>query len=214
MWAQLSYDGVSKAYGLPVGRIVGTAQAVTDGAGVQHPAAIFSRWTPAELLAIGWPPFREVAYDRATLRATGFSDEITGGEVVRTHTTALANLDRLKDRRRGEIIAKRDGVMAGGLDFGGSAFDTDAGAVATVNLIASALSDGETLPPGFTWRDRDGVPVAVTDANFKAFRNALARHFALAHKNAADHLAAIAALADGQAVVDYDATLGWPANPA
>jgi hypothetical protein len=214
MWAQLTYDGVSETYGLPVKRVIVSAQAVTDGVGIQHPGAIFSRWSPAELLAIGWPPFREVGYDQAIYRSLGSADEIAGDEVVRTHTLALANLARLKDRRRGEIIAKRDAVMAGGLDFAGSAFDTDAGTVATVNLIASALLDGETLPAGFTWRDRDGAPVAVTDANFQAFRNALARQFALAHKAGADHLAAIEALADAQAVVDYDATTGWPANPA
>ena len=214
MWAQLTYDGVSKTYGLPVKRVMSSAQAVTDGIGVQHPGAIFSRWTPAELLAIGWPPYREVTFDRATLRLTGFADVIAGDEVTRTFTTVLANLDRLKDHRRAEIIAKRNGVMAGGLDFSGAAYDTDPGTVATINLIASALLDGETLPAGFTWRDRDGVPVAVTDANFKAFRNALALQFVLAHKAAADHLAAIAALADGQAAIDYDATTDWPANPA
>lgn len=214
MWAQLTYEAVSKTYGLPIKRVIASAQAVTDGVGVQHGSAIFSRWTPVELLAIGWPPFREVGYDRTILRSLGTDDLIQGFEVIRTHTTALANLDRLKDKRRAEIIATRDGVMAGGLDFGGSAFETDTGTVATINLIASALLDGETLPPGFTWRDRLGVPVAVTDANFKAFRNALARQFALAHKNAADHLAAIDALAEGQPVVDYDITTGWPANPA
>ncbi len=213
MWAQLTYDGVSKTYGLPVKRVVGSAQAVTDGAGVQHPAAIFSRWTSGALRAIGWPPFREAGFDRTVYRSTGTEDAIQGDEVVRTHTTALANLDRLKDRRRGEIIALRDAVMAGGLDFGGAAFDTDPGTVATVNLIATALLDGETLPPGFTWRDRDGVAVAVTDANFKAFRNALARQFALTHKNADEHLPAVAALADAQAAADYDVTTGWPANP-
>ncbi len=214
MWAQLTYDGVSETYDLPVKRAIGAAQAVTDALGVQHPGAIFSRWTPAELLAIGWPPFREVAYDRATLRSTGFDDTLTGDEVVRIHTTQLANLDRLKERRGTEILARRDAVMAAGLEFGGSVFETDPGTVATINLIASALTDGETLPTGFTWRDRDGVAVAVTDTAFKSFRNALARQFALAHKNAADHLAAVEALADSQAVIDYNASTGWPVNPA
>ncbi len=157
MWAQLTYDGVSKTYGLPVKGVIGAAQAVTDGAGVQHGSAIFTRWTPAELLATGWPPFREVAFDQATLRSTGFTDEVAGDEVVRTHTTQLAGLDRLKDRRRGEILTKRQAVMDDGLTFAASHFDTDPATVATINLIATALTDGETLPAGFTWRDRDGV---------------------------------------------------------
>lgn len=214
MWAQLTYDAVSETYGLPVKRVVGAAQAVTDGQGVQHPSAIFSSWTPAELLAIGWPPFREASFDRTIYRSTGTADAIQVDEVVRAHTTAPRTSDQLKDRRRTEILAKRDAVMAGGIDFSGSAFNTDAGTVATINLIATALLDGETLPANFTWRDRDGTPVAVPDANFKAFRNALARHFALASKNADDHLAALAALADAQAVIDYDFTTGWPANAA
>ncbi len=213
MWAQLTYDGVTEAYGLPVKRVISSAQAVRDGVGVQHPGAIFSRWTPAELLAIGWPPFRESRFDQTVYRSTGTGDAITGDEVIRSHTTTLASLGRLKDHRRVEIIARRDAVMGGGLDFGGSAFDTDPGTVATVNLIATALLDGETLPPSFTWRDRDGAPVAVPDTAFKNFRNALARHFALAHKNADDHLTAIGALSEAQAVVDYDASTGWPANP-
>ena len=58
--------------------------------------------------------------------------------------------------------------------------------------------------------DRDGVAVVVTDVAFKSFRNALAQHFALAHKNADDHLAAVEELTDAQAVVDYDAD--WDAK--
>ena len=92
--------------------------------------------------------------------------------------------------------------------------DSDPATVQTVNLIATALSDGEILPAGFTWRDLTGAEVTVDEAQFKAFRNALAAHFVSAAKNAADHLAAVDALADAQAVIDYDFSAGWPANPA
>ena len=214
MWAQLTYDGVSQSYDLPVKRVIASAQAVTDGQGVQHPSSIFSRWTPSELLAIGWPPFRDAGFDAAQLKSTGATDQVAGSEVLRTHTTGPRELGNLQALRRENILSRRHAAMHGGIVFAGRDWDSDPATVQTVNLIATALSDGEILPAGFTWRDLTGAEVTVDEAQFKAFRNALAAHFVSAAKNAADHLAAVDALADAQAVIDYDFTAGWPANPA
>jgi hypothetical protein len=214
MWAQLTYDGVGQTYDLPVKRVIASAQAVTDGQGVQHPSTIFSRWSPAELLAIGWPPFREERFDQAHLKSTGVSDTITGSEMLRSHTTAPRPVADLQALRRADILSQRDAVMHGGIVFAGRAWPSGAVTVDAVTLIATALTDGETLPAGFTWRDLTGAEVEVSEAQFKAFRNSLAAHFVKAAKNAADHAAAVDALADAQAVIDYDFSTGWPANPA
>lgn len=43
-------------------------------------------YDPAKMAEAGIMPFREVAYDKAHYRSTGYTDEEVDGEVVRTHT--------------------------------------------------------------------------------------------------------------------------------
>ena len=43
-------------------------------------------YDPAKLAEAGIKPFREVAYDKAHYRSTGYTDEEVDGEIVRTHT--------------------------------------------------------------------------------------------------------------------------------
>ncbi len=43
-------------------------------------------YDPAKMAEVGIMPFREVSYDKAHYRSTGYTDEEIGGEIVRTHT--------------------------------------------------------------------------------------------------------------------------------
>lgn len=207
MWAELT-DG-----GLPVKRVITSPGPITDANGTQHPRDIFRLWSREELAAVGWAPFRELSYDSENFRSTGVTDAVVGGEVVRTHTVVPVAIERLKARRIAEVELKRSAVAHGGITFNTKPFATDRVTVESVNLIASALLDGETLPAGFIWTAMTGERVPVTEANFKAFRNAVARHFVLATEAASGHITAIEVLAGSQAVIDYDSSAGWPENP-
>lgn len=134
-----------------------------------------------------------------------------------TITTTYTNVDRAVDGVRELALTQIDGKLSevayGGMIHLGQDVATDAVSVDTMTLVASALSDGEVLPAGFSWENMQGVRFVLTDAQFRGLRNAAAKHFVLARKQAADHKDAVDALLTVAAIVAYDFSTGWPANP-
>jgi hypothetical protein len=209
MHALLTHNGV--AWALPVREwYTGQKGIVADGR--QYSRSIW-RKNAAYLAKLGLFPLHEILFDQTTLRSSGHTETFDGSSVIWTHTTQLANIEVLKRLRAAEAVSKRSSVMYGGIIFNSKNFSTGADIVDILGLIGAALQDGETLPVGFTWTDMAGDEISLNNANFKLFRNAIAKHFAEAYKAAANHVAAIAALSTQQEVMDYDGTTNWPANP-
>ena len=73
-------------------------------ANVNYSKKIFSRWSIAELNAIGVYPFTENRFDDRYYRSTGFTDTETDGSIVRTHTSeARISLNDLKKEFAGTM---------------------------------------------------------------------------------------------------------------
>ena len=220
MFAKLTDLG-GGAFSLPVVETFPVAKDVQRN-GVVHPAAIFrdggAGWSDQDLNDIGYARVTESVvgpnYD-----ATGHSDAMTNGVVVRTYAVALKPLANLKATKKAAVNAHRAKIAAGGLTFSGQPVATDAASMGEVNLIFAFLNAGQTFPGGsIPWTTMTGAVLNVTEAQFLAFAKAAALHFIKATKAARAHLDAISALTGKQAVADYDLTVNivgseWPANP-
>lgn len=136
-----------------------------------------------------------------------------GWTITATRTVQDRGLDQVKAARVAEVQAKRSDVAHAGIVFSTLPLATDATTIDSINLIASALADGETLPANFKWETMDGRVMSPTGAQFKLFRNAVAKHFMSCTKAARIHKEAIEAAVDVAAVLAVDIETGWPANP-
>ena len=78
----------------------------TANEGKRYPGRVLSDWSKEQLAAIGVVPFREVSFDKDTLRSTGHSDAEVNGEIVRTHTTEPIPAEILEIRDRSRRISE------------------------------------------------------------------------------------------------------------
>ena len=110
MWSQVSGGAVIRVLAHPV------PLKIND---IQHPKNIFTRWSKAELKAIGIMPYREVPVDTKYHYSGTVSYEIKEDEVVGSYASQsdkeyaklkLAMLDRTKDKA--SSLLARDDWMA------------------------------------------------------------------------------------------------------
>jgi hypothetical protein len=72
--------------------------------GITYPRNIFTKWSKAELAAIGLYPYREVSVDTKYYWQGQVSYAI-GDEVVATYTTTDRDIDQLKDGMKAQVKA-------------------------------------------------------------------------------------------------------------
>ena len=109
MWAELTYEPETQTWDFPIKRVI-KARALTDAKGVQHPQSIFLIWSPAELAAIGFMPFREMSFDSANRKSSEAIDAIVGDEVVRSHKTVFKSVPDIKAIKKAAVKALRDAM--------------------------------------------------------------------------------------------------------
>jgi hypothetical protein len=146
-------------------------------------------------------------------RQGSVSHDLAGDTITTTYINIDRDLAQVTDRVVADIDAMAADVAYGGMIHLGQDVATDTLSVDTMTLVASAISDGETLPAGFSWENMQGVRFNLGDVQFAGLRNAAAQHFVQARKQAADHKDAVEALLSVADVVAYDYSTGWPANP-
>jgi hypothetical protein len=101
MWALIENNTVAK--------VIRTPKSMTIN-GVQYPSAIFTRWSKAELAAIGIKPYREVGVNSKYCWQGEATTEI-GDEVVVTYACIDRDLDSLKDNMLAEVKAKAAALL-------------------------------------------------------------------------------------------------------
>ena len=154
-----------------------------------------------------------------TAGATDDAPPDGAGTVVRTVTPVEKDLASVRAAAKAQIMGKRSTVAHSGVIFSGLNFKTDTTTIESINLITTALLDGETFPGGSIPWDTMKTPkvpsqiFAATEVQFKALRNHIAAHFVLATKQAREHADAVDALGTPAEVIAYDQSTGWPVNP-
>lgn len=163
-----------------------------DMAGIQYPDNWLRLMTPAERLEFGAVELPE--------------PPVVDGRYYSAPGVPHA-LDQLKAQKRSEAAAKRWERENSGIVVGGRAFATDE-RTRTV-LIGSRIVAKEDATYTVEWKFADGF-ATLTASELIAASNAVGAHVRACFAAEAAHVAAIEALAEQQAVIDYDIAVGWP----
>lgn len=215
MWAELTFDSNADNWAMPIKRVISTARAITDARGIQHAASIFRLWPRSDLAAVGFVPFRELSYDGRHNTSAGLSDDLVDGEVVRSHTIQLRDIDRLKVLKHDELRRHRDQVVHGDIEWspdGGittHVLQTDEQSLNRIANTQMFIDKAGRASQGSRMRNNQIETLAAAD--FQDLAVAVGTHVDDCYQAQAIHEAAIDALTDSQAVIDYDVTTGWPA---
>ena len=192
--------------------------------GTQHGRDIFTRWTDIERSNLNIYRFTDQTKEgyNKDFYTSGIPSDSAPVDYTITRSSSpvpKTNLDALKEALKSRVVKMRSQVARAGVIFSTKNFDTDSKTVESINLIGTALLDGNSFSEGvIPWdtMDTDKVPKETfnaTEEEFKALRNAIATHFVLCSKQAKIHLDAIDALTTFNAIITYDYSTGWPITP-
>jgi hypothetical protein len=178
-------------FSLPDGQTVHIDQEFEMG-GIQYPSNWLRLMTPSERLEFGAVELPEPpVVDGRYYSALGVPHAI----------------EQIKAQKRNEAASKRWERENAGVDVGGRSFATDE-RTRTV-LIGSRIVAKEDATYTVEWKFADGF-ATLTAAELIAAANAVGAHVRACFAAERMHVAAIEALSDAQAVIDYDTSVGWP----
>ena len=178
-------------FALPDGQTVMIDQPF-DMAGIQYPDNWLRLLTPSERLEFGAVELPEPpVVDGRYYSAPGVPHP----------------LDQLKQQKKSEIAAKRWEYEHAGVEVGGKRFASDE-RTRTV-LIGARIMAKENAAYSTDWKFADGF-AALGALELIAAADAVGAHVRSCFAAEKAHVAAIDALTNPQAVIDYDATAGWP----
>lgn len=178
-------------FSLPDGQTVRIDQPF-DMAGIQYPDNWLRLMTPSERLEFGAVELPE--------------PPVVDGRYYSAPGVPHA-LEQLKVQKRSEAASKRWERENAGVEVGGRNFATDE-RTRTV-LIGSRIVAKEDATYTVEWKFADGF-ATLTAAELIAAANAVGAHVRACFAAERMHVAAIEALSDPQAVIDYDTSVGWP----
>ena len=178
-------------YVLPDGQTVRIDQEFEMG-GVRYPSNWLRLMTPTERTAFGAVELPE--------------PPVVDGRYYSAPGVPHA-LEQLKVQKRSEAASKRWERENAGVEVGGRNFATDE-RTRTV-LIGSRIVAKEDATYTVEWKFADGF-ATLTAAELIAAANAVGAHVRACFAAERMHVAAIEALSDAQAVIDYDTSVGWP----
>ena len=146
----------------------------------------------------------EVTADEYTLVKTGVPCRHDGTAVVEDLAAdAQAELDDAKAEKLIALRADYESLLAGGVQYDGAVFETDAKSTTALAETLTAVANGWTLPAGFVWRDSANVDHPADVAWLKGLATAMADHKAAAFRRlsaAKDAVRAAGTVADVEAV--------------
>jgi hypothetical protein len=151
------------------------------------------------------------------MSGTAFAND--GWSITATYTQTLKPLAELKALRLADLSAYKKASELGGMTWvdGADTYIVDTGESSQFKATGAMVHMNEAGKPDRKWTmldtNGDKVRPTLTKARFRALAIAIADHVDAAYATQETHEAAIGVLTDQQAVVDYDITTGWPANP-
>lgn len=178
-------------YALPDGQTVRIDQPFDMG-GIQYPSNWLRLMTPSERVEFGAVELPEPpVVDGRYYSAPGVPHPI----------------DQLKGQKLSEVAAKRWERENAGVEVSGKFFSSDE-RTRTV-LIGSRIVAKEDATYTVEWKFAGGFEM-LTAADLIAAANAVGAHVRACFAAERIHVAAIEALSDSQAAIDYDTSVGWP----
>ncbi|POP42997.1 phage tail protein [Superficieibacter electus] len=106
------------------------------------------------------------------------------------------------------IKAQRDAVTADYIIISGNHFHSDANS-RIQQMSLTRMGQTKQIPEGLMWQTKNNGLIALTNEIAAQFESVTMDHDMRLFANAQRHIAAVEALEDIQAVLDYDYSTGW-----
>lgn len=168
----------------------------------------------------------EKYYIKDSLQYTVDSIDETNGLVHLSFKYTPKSLSQLKQIKKQDINQLKERIQNGGILFDDNGtiykFSTQERDIKLITGKITSILIGNSLTPGYFWRDIDNNDMPVDDAKMKALGTAISNHFDQAFIVASAHKAAIDNLTVDVDVINYDITaavdingtmVSWPKNP-
>jgi len=159
-----------------------------------------------------------LSYSKATQTHGAISYVDNGnGTWSETATLSLRPDTILADQKINAVLQRKEQVMRGGITVLTEPVSTlvdDTQKIFGMELWRKI--PGNVWPANVSIFTLEGKRINVNESQFETLVTQVAEHFYLTDNNADAHIAAIEALRDasnGQGIIDYDFSTGWPANP-
>lgn len=152
---------------------------------------------------------KEIKPDRSDVDWQSYQAWVAAGGVPDAMAPPAAPpISELRALQKSHVNQIRDIKMALGVTYNGNVYDSDA--IAALNLTATLalVLSGATLPPGFTWRTKNNMNIAMTPAELRGLAGALFQRGQAVYAASWTHKANIDAATDP---ANYDIRSGWPA---
>ncbi|EPD0756118.1 DUF4376 domain-containing protein [Salmonella enterica subsp. enterica] len=130
------------------------------------------------------------------------------GEWVFDESQMLAVLSSVKKGKIQQIKAHRDDVTADYIIIDGNHFHSDANS-RIQQMSLTRMGQAKQIPAGLMWQTKNNGLIELTNDIAAQFETVTMDHDMRLFANAQRHIAAVEALGDIEAVLDYDYSSGW-----
>ncbi|EAZ0167525.1 TPA_asm: DUF4376 domain-containing protein [Salmonella enterica subsp. salamae serovar 42:z:1,5] len=134
--------------------------------------------------------------------------KLVKGEWAFDESQMLAVLSSVKKAKIQQIKAHRDGVTADYIIIDGNHFHSDANS-RIQQLSLTRMGQAKQVPAGLMWQTKNNGLIELTNDIAAQFESVTMDHDMCLFANAQRHIAAVEALEDIQAAIDYDYSSGW-----
>ncbi|ELU4452340.1 DUF4376 domain-containing protein [Salmonella enterica] len=130
------------------------------------------------------------------------------GEWVFDESQMLAVLSSVKKGKIQQIKTQRDTVTADYIIIDGNHFHSDANS-RIQQMSLTRMGQAKQIPAGLMWQTKNNGLIELTNDIAAQFETVTMDHDMRLFANAQRHIAAVEALGDIEAVLDYDYSSGW-----
>lgn len=130
------------------------------------------------------------------------------GKWVFDKTQMLRVLASIKTDKIQQIKKQRDTITADYIIIDGNHFHSDANS-RIQQLSLTKMGQAKQIPEGLMWQTKNNGLIALTNDIAAQFESVTMDHDMRLFANAQQHIAAVEALEDIQAVMEYDYSTGW-----
>ena len=120
----------------------------------------------------------------------------------------LPPIEDVKSEKIAAIKNQRDKIIADYIIIGINHFHSDASSrIQQISL--TKMGQAKQIPPGLMWQSKNNGLIELTNDIAAQFETVTMEHDMRLFANAQHHIAAVEALEEVQAVIEYDYSTGW-----
>lgn len=134
--------------------------------------------------------------------------KLVKGEWIFDESQMLSVLSSVKKAKIQQVKTQRDAITADYIIIDGNHFHSDANS-RIQQMSLTRMGQAKQVPEGLMWQTKNNGLIALTNDIAAQFEAVTMEHDMRLFANAQRHIAAVEALEEIQAALDYDYSAGW-----